>query len=61
MITLPTIKADASKPPSWVKKAGKETIWAWENSLSWRADAAQAMTKQYRRFLVKQASDAYHN
>ena len=48
------------EPPSWVKKAGKEALWAWENSLSWRADAVQATTKEYMRFLIKEAKRIYH-
>ena len=60
MIVLPTIKAEASKPPSWVKKAGKEAIWAWKSSLSWRVDAAQATTEEYVKFLIKEAKRIYH-
>ena len=60
MITLPTIKAEAPKPPSWVTKAGEEALWAWKSSLSWRADAAQAKTEEYVKFLIKEAKRIYH-
>lgn len=57
MTTIPTITPD---PPTWVEEAGKEAVWAWEHSLSWRCDAAQAKHADYCSVLILQAKDAYH-
>lgn len=56
-----TIKTLTPAPPAWVTKAGAEAIRAWESSLSWRADAAQATTKQYRQQLIRDAKRDYPN
>ena len=55
-----TIETETPSPPSWVTKTGEETIWAWECSPSWRADAAQAQTEEYVKFLIEEAKRIYH-
>jgi len=50
-----TIGTETPTPPAWVRRAGREAIWAWNHSLSWRGDAASAKTTQYQRTLIKEA------
>ena len=46
--------------PKWVKRAGEEAVWAWNNRTDWRADAEQADTKSEQRRLVREARKAYY-
>ena len=63
-----TTEAETRVPLSWVTKAGKEAIWAWENSPSWRANAAQlqakmcmgSQVKAYMKQLIDEAKKIYH-
>lgn len=57
---IPVNVPKTPKAPTWVEQAGKETRWAWKNSLSWRTNALQAKSKLLQDNLIVRAKQAYH-
>jgi len=54
-----TRNTEIPEPPEWVKEAGPEEVWAWEESPVWRCAAENATEEDYREFLMIKAKDAY--